>query len=242
MVVQQRPQARSLGRCAVVGDGRMGPALVATLPWLEGPFGRGFDGVGFDIVILAVSDDEISRAAAAIATGPIVGHCAGSLGLEVLAPHEAFAVHPLLTVTREGARFAGAGAAVAGTTPEALATAYRLADALQMHAVEIADADRAAYHAAASIASNFLVTLEDAAEVILATTGADRSVLVPLILATIENWASSGAAALTGPIARGDEGTVARQRWAVADRAPELLAVFDALCDRTRTIAARRDL
>ena len=241
-VVQQRPQARLLGRCAVVGDGRMGRALVATLPWLEGPFGRGFDGVGFDIVILAVSDDEIGRAAAAITTGPIVGHCAGSLGLDVLAPHEAFAVHPLMTVTREGARFAGAGAAVAGTTPEALATAYRLADALQMHAVEIADADRAAYHAAAAIASNFLVTLEDAAEVMLATTGAHRSALVPLILATIENWASSGAAALTGPIARGDEGTVARQRAAVADRAPELLAVFDTLCERTRAIAARRDL
>ena len=63
---------------------------------------------------------------------------------------------------------------------------------------------------------------------------------MPLIRATLENWASSGAAgALTGPIAHGDEATVsARQRAAVADRAPELLAMFDALCDRTRTIAA----
>ena len=81
-----------LGRCAVVGDGRMGRALVASLPWIDGPFGRGFDGGDFDTVILAVNDDEIGRAAAAVHVGPIVGHCAGSLGVGVLAPHEAFAL------------------------------------------------------------------------------------------------------------------------------------------------------
>jgi len=63
-----------------------------------------------------------------------------------------------------------------------------------------------------------------------------------LIRAAIDNWAKSGAAkALTGPIVRGDEATVARQRGAVAERAPELLALFDALCDRTKVIASRRD-
>src|SRR3954469_609998 len=218
----------------------MGRAVVASLPWIDGPYGRGFDGRDFETVILAVSDDEIGRAAAAVAVGPVVGHCAGSLGLDVLAPHEAFALHPLMAVTREGARFAGAGAAIAGSTPRALAVAHQLADALGMNPVEIADADRAAYHAAASIASNFLMTLEDAAEVLLGTAGADRSVLVPLVRASIDNWAELGAKALTGPIVRGDEATVARQRRAVPDRAPELLALFDALCDRTRVIAARQ--
>ena len=77
----------------------------------------------------------------------------------------------------------------------------------------------------------------------LGTTGAERSVLVPLILATIENWAASGAPdALTGPIVRGDEATVARQRGAVAERAPELLPLFDALCERTRVIAAKSSM
>src|SRR4051812_43369500 len=217
----------------------MGRALLAGLPAVEGPFGRGFDGANFDVVILAVSDDEIGRAAGAVRIGPVVGHCAGSLGVDVLAPHEAFGLHPLMTVTRNGARFAGAGAAVAGSTARALAIAYQLAAALHMHAVEVADEDRAAYHAAASIASNFLVTLEDAAEAMLATTGADRSLLVPLILATIDNWGSSGSAALTGPLVRGDEATVARQRAAVAERAPDLLALFDALCERTRVVADR---
>lgn len=144
-----------------------------------------------------------------------------------------------MTVTGEGAQFADASAAVAGSTPRALNAAHVLADELRMHAFEIADADRAAYHAAASIASNFLVTVEDAAEVMLRTTGADRSILVPLVRASIENWASMGSRSLTGPISRGDEATVARHRAAVIERAPELTALFDALCERTRVIAAR---
>jgi predicted short-subunit dehydrogenase-like oxidoreductase (DUF2520 family) len=240
-VSDQRAEATQFGRWAVVGDGRVGQALITSLPWLNGPYGRGFDGNDFDVVMLAVPDGEISHAAGAIEPGPIVGHCAGSLGLDVLAPHEAFGLHPLMTITREGGQFAGAGAAIAGSTPRALDVARSLADALNMLAVEIADKDRAAYHAAASIASNFLVTLEDAAEVMLRTAAADRSLLVPLVRATLENWAELGAPrALTGPIARGDEATVARQRAAVTDRAPDLLALFDALADRTRTIAARR--
>ncbi len=225
---------------AVVGDGRMGQALVAALPGTAGPFGRGFDGDGFDAVLLAVPDSQIAVAAAAIAPGPMVGHCAGALGLDVLAPHEAFGLHPLMTVTQAGAMFVGAGAAVAGNTPAALAFAHELAVELGTHAVEIADVDRAAYHAAASIASNFLVTLEDVAETLLGTTGADRALLVPLVRAAVENWASlGGPAALTGPIARGDEATVARQRAALAERTPELLALFDTMCDATRALAAR---
>ncbi len=230
------------GRWAVVGNGRVGRALTTALPWLSGPHDRGFDGREFDIVLLTVPDDEITHAAGSIEPGRLVGHCAGSLGLAVLAPHEAFGLHPLMTVTREGADFTGAGAAIAGTTPRALNVAQSLADALHMNTVEIADADRAAYHAAASIASNFLVTLEDAAEVMLRTAGGHRSALVPLVRAALENWATLGTpAALTGPIARGDEATVARQRAAVAERAPELLALFDALCDRTRAIATPRE-
>ena len=109
-----------------------------------------------------------------------------------------------------------------------------------MTAVEILDEHRAAYHAAASIASNFLITLEDAAELLLSTTGADRSILVPLVRAAVENWATlGGPAALTGPIARGDNATVARQRGAVVARTPELLALFDAFAERTRALAER---
>jgi predicted short-subunit dehydrogenase-like oxidoreductase (DUF2520 family) len=107
-----------------------------------------------------------------------------------------------------------------------------------MHPVEIPDRDRAAYHAAASIASNFLVTLEAAAERLLATTGADRELLVPLVEATVANWAALGPArALTGPAARGDEATIARQRAAIAERAADLLPLFDVLAQATRALA-----
>ena len=112
-----------------------------------------------------------------------------------------------------------------------------------MQPFEIEDPGRAAYHAAASIASNFLVTLEDAAERVAAGAGLDpadaRELLAPLVRSTVENWAARGPErALTGPIARGDEATVANQRAAVAEAAPELLALFDELVERTRALAA----
>jgi predicted short-subunit dehydrogenase-like oxidoreductase (DUF2520 family) len=233
-----------IGRIAIVGSGRMGSALHRALKkthgHVGGPFGRGFDGRGFDVVILAVPDAQIAIAAAAISEEAIVGHCAGSLGCDVLGDHESFAMHPLMTVTAEGASFEGAGAAIDGTTPRALATAEAIALMLGLRPWRIRDADRSAYHAAASIASNFLVTLEDAAEALLATAGGSREILGPLVRAAVENWLTHGGpAALTGPIARGDEGTVARQRAAVSSRMPELLAVWDALVGRTRVLAAR---
>ncbi|MCW2990089.1 MAG: hypothetical protein JWM73_683 [Solirubrobacterales bacterium] len=221
----------------VIGRGRLGTALAAALGAGD-PQGRGSDGAGAQIVLLCVPDAEIAAAAAAVAPGRLVGHCSGATTLAPLAAHEAFSLHPLMTVAEHGATFAGARCAVAGSTPRALETAHALADRLGMTAVEIDDADRAAYHAAASMASNFLVTLEAAAEQLLATAGADRDLLVPLVRATVENWAAVGPErALTGPIARGDEATVARQRAAVEDRAPQLLALFDALADATRELA-----
>jgi predicted short-subunit dehydrogenase-like oxidoreductase (DUF2520 family) len=225
------------GPCAVVGAGRLGSALSEALG-LPSPYGRGFDGAAHAVVLLCVPDAEIASAAAAIAPGPLVGHCSGATGLDVLAPHEGFRLHPLVTVTRSGADFAGVGCALAGTTPRALAAAHGLAARLGMRAAELAEEDRAAYHAAASIASNYLVALEGAAEELLATTGVPRELLVPLVRASVEAWAAEGAErALTGPIARGDEATVARHREAVAERTPGFLPAWDALAGVTRELA-----
>jgi predicted short-subunit dehydrogenase-like oxidoreductase (DUF2520 family) len=222
---------------SVIGQGRLGVALARALEAAE-PLGRGSDGAGAQIVVLCVPDAEIAAAAALVAPGRLVGHCSGATTLEPLVPHEAFSMHPLMTVPEHGATFAGAGCAVAGSTPRALEAAHDLAARLGMTAVEIADADRAAYHAAASIASNFLVTLEGAAERLLASAGAGRDLLVPLVRASVESWAAVGPQrALTGPISRGDEATVAVQRAAVQERAPELLGLFDALADATRDLA-----
>jgi predicted short-subunit dehydrogenase-like oxidoreductase (DUF2520 family) len=234
----------------------MGSALTtalrdAGLEQVTGPLARGercpHDA---DCVLLCVPDAEIGNAARDVPRGPLVGHVSGATTLAPLAPHESFSMHPLMTVPaseREGpasgghvvafGTLKGASAAVAGSTGGALETAKALAGQLGMRPFEIDDSDRAAYHAAASIASNYLVALEDAAERLLATTGASRDMLVPLVRATVENWARDGAAALTGPIARGDEETVTRQRAAIEERAPELLELFDALAARTRRTA-----
>jgi predicted short-subunit dehydrogenase-like oxidoreductase (DUF2520 family) len=231
---------RELDSIAIVGAGRLGTALAAALG-ARGPLGRGADARGATTVLLCVPDSEIAAAAAAIEARPLVGHCSGATGLDVLFPHEAFSLHPLMTVPAGAPRdvLDGAGCAVDGSTPRALAVAEALAAALGMRATRVADEDRAAYHAAASIASNFLVTLEGAAERLAETAGVERALLAPLVRATVENWAERGAGdALTGPIARGDEDTVARQRAAVQVRTPDLVPLFDAMVDATRAVAA----
>jgi predicted short-subunit dehydrogenase-like oxidoreductase (DUF2520 family) len=228
-------------RCAIVGAGRLGHALAAALRAagveVEGPLGRGAE-PDAPVVLLTVPDGEIRAAAEAI-PAPLIGHCSGATTLDVFGDRESFSLHPLMTVPDHGASFAGAGCAVAGTSDHARDVARGLANALRMTAVEVPDEDRAAYHAAASIAANFLVTLEGAAERLAATAGVPRALLAPLARAALENWAANGAEqALTGPVARGDEATIARQREAIEQRAPDLLEAFDALVAASRVLAA----
>ncbi len=234
----------------VVGGGRLGASLSRALRaaglTVDGPVGRGEVPSG-EAIILCVPDAEIPVAAEVVAAAaPYVGHTSGATRLTALEPAgvDAFGLHPLQTFTGgEGPEaFAGAGCAIAGSSAEALAVAEELAGALGMNAFEIDDRGRAAYHAAASVASNFVVTLKAAAERIAA--GADlspaqaRELLAPLVRQTVENWASMGPErALTGPVARGDEETVAAQRAAIEESAPELLALFDVMVEHTRELA-----
>jgi predicted short-subunit dehydrogenase-like oxidoreductase (DUF2520 family) len=237
----------------VVGAGRVGTALAAALRAagleVDGPAGRGAVPDGCDAILLCVPDAEIPAAAAAVAgAAPLTGHTSGATPLSALAPAGggAFGLHPLQTVAADaGAEvFRGAGCAVAGSTPEALGLATRLARALDMTPFEIDDDGRAAYHAAASVASNFLVTLQAAAESIASGAGLApdeaRALLVPLLRRTVDNLAELGpVGALTGPVARGDERTVEAQRAAVAEIAPHLLELFDELVHHTRALASR---
>jgi predicted short-subunit dehydrogenase-like oxidoreductase (DUF2520 family) len=231
-------------RVAIIGNGRAGNALARALRHagdeVDGPLSRGENPRDADAVLLCVPDAEIGGAAALLPVGPPVGHCSGATGLEVLRPHPSFSLHPLMTIPADARAdvLVGAGAAVAGGTAETLDLARALAARVGMRPIEIAPGDRAAYHAAASIASNFLITLEAAAERLAATTGVERADLVPLVRATVENWARLGPErALTGPVARGDDRTVAAQRQAVLERIPEMAPLFDALVEATRTIA-----
>ena len=216
----------------------MAALLTAGVP-VSGPYGRGYRGAGDGAVLLCVPDDAIPAAAGAVAAGPLLGHCSGASGLDVLGDREGFSLHPLMTVTRDGADFTGVPAAIAGSTDRALAAARALAGALGLRAVQVADSDRVAYHAAAAFASNFLVTVESAAAQLMSTAGLDREVLLPLARAALENWGRGGSSALTGPVARGDQRTVARHREAVRSRAPELTELFDALVGATERLASQ---
>lgn len=229
----------------VIGAGRMGTALVTALTaagaTVLGPAGRGSTGAGADIVLLAVPDAQIADAAAQVTPGPWVGHLSGATTLTSLAPHPGFSIHPLMSVTADTTSFTGAPAAIAGATPAARATAAELAGLLGMRSFTVSDADRVAYHAAASMASNFLVTLEGLAEELAASAGVPRDALVPLVRSAVQNWGRDGAArALTGPIVRGDHEVVARQRAAVVDRLPKAVPVFDALTAATIELARTR--
>lgn len=232
-----------LPACIVVGAGRLGTALAGALS--DRPALTRADPIpaGPDVVLLTVPDGKIAEVAATVPPGPLLGHCSGATGLDVLGDREGFSLHPLMSVPTgsDASVLRGAGAAIDGTGEGALEIARRLADRLGMRATRVAPADRVAYHAAGSLAANFLVALEGCAERLAATAGITREQLAPLVLATAEQWARLGPeAALTGPIARGDELTVQRQRAAVAERTPELLPVWTALADATRAVAGRK--
>lgn len=242
------PHPSGVASVSVVGAGRLGRALARALRdagiEVHGPTGRGETVARADIVVLCVPDREITSAASRISRGPrtLVGHTSGATGLAGI-PVD-FSIHPLQTFVGDESlpAFTGIGCAIAGRTDVARDAARRIAEALGAHAFVVDDDRRAAYHAAASIASNFLVTLEAAAEQVAAGAGLDadeaRAALAPLVRQSVENWAAHGPAeALTGPIARGDEATVRRQRAAVAAVSPASLALFDVLAERTRALA-----
>jgi predicted short-subunit dehydrogenase-like oxidoreductase (DUF2520 family) len=200
-------------------------------------------------VLLCVPDAAIAGTAAAIGRAGApprhIGHTSGATTLDPLSAAGAsegrFSIHPLQTLPDGASDLAGAPAAVAGSDPRARALAASLAGSLGMKPFAIDEADRALYHAAASMASNFLVTLEQNASRLLSDSGVEdpRAVLAPLVRRTLENWIADGPEALTGPIARGDEATVRRHREAIAEARPDLVAFYDALATATRTMAGK---
>jgi predicted short-subunit dehydrogenase-like oxidoreductase (DUF2520 family) len=230
---------------AIVGRGRLGTALAEALRaaglQILGPLGRGEALGAAEVVLLCVPDSQIENAAAAIDPGPIVAHCSGALTLAPLGRHERFSMHPLLSVTKQTTSFANAGCAIDASTPRARAACLQLVHALGMRPFELDDALRPLYHAAASVGAGYVVAVANLAERLIELAGVDRDYLIPLVRSAVDNWARSGASALTGPIARGDEATVRQHRAAIAEHSPESLSMWDALADATRALAARNE-
>jgi predicted short-subunit dehydrogenase-like oxidoreductase (DUF2520 family) len=211
----------------VVGAGRVGSAVSARLAE------RGVElrAEAAQLVLLCVPDRAIPQTARAVPPGPWVAHVSGATPLAALDPHERrFGLHPLQTFTRaRGAeQLDGAWAAVTAERDDARALAHDLAATLGLRAFDLADDRRVLYHAGASIASNFLVTLRRAAGELLEAAGAPPEALDPLMRRTIENGFE-----LTGPIQRGDWETVDAHLSAIRAEAPRLEPLYRALAEAT---------
>lgn len=213
----------------IVGVGRAGGALALAL----GAAGVDVDPVprpvddagrervraaahGVDVVLLCVPDGSVAEVAAQVRPGPaVVAHGAGSLGLDALAPHAARAsVHPVVSLPSPevGARrLRGAWFAVDGSDDRSLGAVEGLVGRLGGRSVRVRDAERATHHAAAVVASNHLVALLGQVERLARSIGVPPAAYLELARGAVDNVAELGAAAaLTGPVARGDWGTVRR--------------------------------
>jgi predicted short-subunit dehydrogenase-like oxidoreductase (DUF2520 family) len=216
-------------RVSVIGRGRVGGAVAARLADRGGLVASHADA---DVILLCVPDAAIAEAAGRVPVGPWVAHVSGATPLAALAPHtNRFSVHPLQTFTRDrGAeQIDGAWAALTGETARARTMARALADLLGLRPFDLADDRRAIYHAGASIASNFLVTLHRAAVSAFEAAGAPPEALLPLMQRTIDNGFD-----LTGPIARGDAATIDAHLSAIRRDRPELEPMYQALAALTR--------
>ena len=212
----------------LIGPGRAGRSLAAALAdagcAVRGVLGRGDDvssaAAGVDLIVLATPDAAVAEVAAAVAPAPgtVVAHLSGALGLDVLAPHARRAsLHPLVPLPspevgrlrlRGGATFAVAGDPLA----------REVVGLLGGRTIVVDDARRAAYHAAACIASNHVVALLGQVERVAADAGLELADFLGLTRAALADVSDLGpAAALTGPAARGDEATLARHRAALHD-------------------------
>jgi predicted short-subunit dehydrogenase-like oxidoreductase (DUF2520 family) len=121
---------------------------------------------------------------------------------------------------------------VSGETEEAREHGLELAGTLGLEPFLLADAERPIYHAGAVVASNFLVTLHDAAAELLRAAGAPPEALRPLMQRVIENDFE-----LTGPIARGDWETVEAHLAVLRERRPDLEPLYRMLADATAALA-----
>jgi predicted short-subunit dehydrogenase-like oxidoreductase (DUF2520 family) len=199
---------------------------------------------GVDVVLIATPDAAIAAVARSVAPGDaVIAHLAGSLGLDVLAPHpvdQRAAVHPLVALpsAEVGARRLAAGAtfAIAGH-----AVAAEIVADLGGRSFVVADEHRAAYHAAAVIASNHVVALLGQAERVAAAAGVPLAAYLDLVRATVDNVADLGpAAALTGPAARGDWTTIERHLAALDDMDPAERGAYEAMVALARRLVDPR--
>lgn len=213
-----------------------------------------------DLVLISVPDDAMAGAARALAAAPqvlrpssIVLHTSGAVPVNALRDAASTGIpigslHPMQSVTAQSgaAVLRGASAAVSGD-PAALTMAERVAQALGMDPFRLADEAKPLYHAASAVAANFTVALLDVA-IELACTAGMPSAHARRALARLAAGATARVAdvettgALTGPIARGDAGTVRLHLAALRQSAPHILPLYVEAARSTLRLASRAGL
>jgi predicted short-subunit dehydrogenase-like oxidoreductase (DUF2520 family) len=233
----------SIGRALLARDHRVVAATVAR----QGSAKRVLDALGHvplvdaqdaplaaSVVVISVPDDALPAAANTVARGlredAVVVHTSGIAGVEVLAPcgPNVAAIHPAQTVPEPTTELAGVYFGVTAAGPAAEWACWFVRE-LGGIPVSVPEDGRALYHAALSIASNFTATIAaDAASLL-----SDPAALGPLLRQTVENVLRLGDDALTGPVVRGDAGTVRKHLAALAAAAPHLVESYVANARRT---------
>jgi predicted short-subunit dehydrogenase-like oxidoreductase (DUF2520 family) len=212
-----------------------------------------------NVVLLAVRDDAIAPVARTLIGSGLVNkhhvllHCSGAASAEEHLGAVAAEVggigtlHPLRAIPDGAAAMRTLRGTVFGVEGDAagLRAAGLLVAALGGTALELSGERMAAYHAAAAVASNYVVVLLDLAAALLGDAGVEpsaaASALLPLVEGTLANVRERGTlAALTGPVRRGDAGTVARHLEALAGR-PELRELYRALGRHAAAMTRRAD-
>jgi len=210
-----------------------------------------------DLIVLAVPDDTLADLVRGLADsgsfrpGQIVVHTSGAHGLAVLAPAVArgvlpLALHPVMTFAgrpEDVQRLAGVPFGVTADE-EHRAVAETLDLEMGGEPVWVQESARTLYHAALVVGSNHLITLVAEASDLLRTAGVENParLLAPLLGAALDNSLRYGDKALTGPVSRGDIGTVRRHLRTLVEQAPGSVASYVAMARRTaqRALAAGR--
>jgi predicted short-subunit dehydrogenase-like oxidoreductase (DUF2520 family) len=210
-----------------------------------------------DLVLLAVPDDTLAGLAEGLAetgawrAGQIVAHTSGAHGLAVLKPAAdrgalPLALHPSMTFTGRPEDLARlAGISFGTTAPEGFEpVASALVVEMGGEPVTIAEELRPLYHAALVVGSNHLITLVAESMDLLRQAGVESpaQVLGPLLGAALDNTLRYGDGALTGPVSRGDAGTVGKHLATLAEHMPGGVPAYVAMARRTadRAIATGR--
>jgi predicted short-subunit dehydrogenase-like oxidoreductase (DUF2520 family) len=237
---------------------RSAHAAVALLPGARVVGDCGMAAMGAEVVILAVPDRAIAQVAIQVAAGgalkrgAVVAHLSGALPAGILAGVRAAGgwqgcMHPLQT-------FANVENAIAALPSsffflegddEAVDVLRSLVISLEGRPVRIDSGAKSLYHAAACAASNYLVTVVDYATTLMARAGVPSDValpaLLPLIQGTVRNLETEGLPdALTGPISRGDVGTVKNHLEALRRAPGDLVRLYAALARKTVEVALRK--